>query len=75
MPIVSGPVGTLAVAVMAVTGLLVWLLKRRRYPGPRLLDEEPDVDHRELEAAEEEVRRYDASRSIWRSTPPSDRER
>ena len=73
MPIISGPLGTLAVALMAVTGLIAWLLRDRRYRGPRLLDDErPGVDRRQLEAAEEEVRRYDASRSIWRSISPSD---
>ncbi|HEX7335947.1 MAG TPA: hypothetical protein VF252_01965 [Gemmatimonadales bacterium] len=59
MSIVSGPLGTLLVALVAIAALVVWLRRDRRYPGPRLADED-GIDREELEAAEREVRELDA---------------
>src|SRR5262249_60260919 len=55
MPFVSGPVGVLLVAGTVATTFLVWLLRDRRYPGPRLHGDS-GIDQEELEAAEQEVR-------------------
>lgn len=55
MPLVSAPVGTLLVAGVAVAALTVWLLRRPRHPGPRLVGHD-GIDRDELEAAEREVR-------------------
>lgn len=60
MSIVSGPLGTLLVALVAIAALVVWLRRDRRYPGPRLTDED-GIDREELEAAEREVRDLDSS--------------
>jgi hypothetical protein len=59
MPMVSGPVATLLVALAAVIALVLWLRRDRSYPGPRLADDE--IDREELEAAEREVRDLDAN--------------
>ncbi|HJR16564.1 MAG TPA: hypothetical protein VJ808_06900 [Gemmatimonadales bacterium] len=58
MPIISGPVGTLLVALVAVIALVLWLSRDRSYPGPRLIDDD-GIDREELEAAEREVRDLD----------------
>jgi hypothetical protein len=55
MPLISGPVGTLLVAVAAIVTLVLWLRRDRSYPGPRLHGEE-GIDREELEQAEREVR-------------------
>jgi hypothetical protein len=60
MSIVGGPVGTLLVALAAVIALVLWLRRDRRYPGPRLADDD-GIDREELEAAEREVRELDPS--------------
>lgn len=57
MPIISGPVQTLLVALAAIIALVLWLWRERRYRGPRLADDE--IDREELEAAEREVRDLD----------------
>ncbi|MBA3759477.1 MAG: hypothetical protein M3Q37_07100 [Gemmatimonadota bacterium] len=57
MPIISGPVQTLLVALAAIIALVLWLRRERRYRGPRLADDE--IDREELEAAEREVRDLD----------------
>lgn len=56
MFLVSAPVGSLAIAALAVAGLLAWLFRERRYPGPRLMGREPAIDRATLEEAEREVR-------------------
>ncbi len=58
MRIVSGPVGTLLVAAAVVIVLVLWLLRHRRYPGPRIAGQD-GIDREELEAAEREVRELD----------------
>jgi len=55
MPIISGAVEILLVAAVLVTAVAAWLVRRRRYPGPRLHGED-GIDRDELEAAEREVR-------------------
>jgi hypothetical protein len=52
---VSGPVGTLLVAGASLMALLVWLIRRPRHPGPRLVGND-GIDRAALEAAEREVR-------------------
>jgi hypothetical protein len=59
MPMVTGPVGTLLVAVAAIIALVLWLRRDRSYPGPRLDAEDDGVDREALEAAEREVRDLD----------------
>ena len=61
MPIVSGPVGTLLVAVAVVAAVGVWLVRRPRHPGPRLVGSD-GIDRHELEAAEREVRELESGR-------------
>lgn len=61
MPLVSGPVGTLLVAAIALAGLVIWLVHRPRHPGPRLVGDD-GIDREELEAAEREVRDLEAGR-------------
>ena len=53
--IVSGPLGTLLVAGASILALLVWLVRRPRHPGPRLMGHD-GIDRAALEAAEREVR-------------------
>jgi beta-lactam-binding protein with PASTA domain len=60
MPYVSGPVGVLLVAGAVMATFVVWLLRNRRYPGPRLYGDEAGIDHEELEAAEREVRELES---------------
>lgn len=56
MPYVSEPVGVLLVAGTVAAAFVVWLVRQRRYPGPRLHGSEPAIDREELEEAEREVR-------------------
>jgi hypothetical protein len=60
MPLISGPVQTLLVAMAAIIALVLWLRRDRSYPGPRL-EEGDEIDREELEAAEREVRELDAN--------------
>jgi hypothetical protein len=53
--IVSGPIGTLLIALLAIVALVLWLRRGRRYPGPRL-EGDQGIDRETLEAAEREVR-------------------
>ena len=59
MPLVSGPVGTLLVAASVLTAVVVWLVRRPRHPGPRLVGDD-GIDREELEAAEREVRELES---------------
>jgi hypothetical protein len=60
MPMISGPVSTLLVALAALIALVLWLRRDRSYPGPRLESNEDGIDREELEAAEREVRDLDS---------------
>lgn len=60
MPMITGPVGTLLVALAAIIALVLWLRRDRTYPGPRLQSDDDGIDHQELEAAEREVRELDS---------------
>jgi hypothetical protein len=55
MPFVSGPVGILLVAGAVLAAVVVWMVRPRRHPGPRLVGHD-GIDRDELEAAEREVR-------------------
>jgi hypothetical protein len=55
-------VSTILVAGAVLASLIVWLTRRRPYPGPRRLPEDDSIDREALEAAEREVRDLDASR-------------
>lgn len=57
----SGPVGTLLVALAVVIALVFWLRRDQRYPGPRLEVKGDGIDHEALEAAEREVRELEAN--------------
>ena len=59
MPMVSAPVGTLLVAGAVVLAVVVWLLRRPRHPGPRLVGHD-GIDREALEAAEREVRELES---------------
>jgi hypothetical protein len=61
VPIVSSPIGVLLVAGIALAALLLWLIRRPRHPGPRLLGDD-GIDREELEAAEAEVRDLESGR-------------
>ena len=56
--IVGGPVEVLLIAAVLLAALVVWLRRRRHYPGPRLHGAE-EIDREELEQAEREVRELD----------------
>jgi hypothetical protein len=55
MPLISGPFGSLTIAALAVAGLVTWLVRDRRHPGPRLVGRKPLIDWGALHAAEREV--------------------
>ena len=59
MPLIGGPVSVIFLAAVLLVGLMLWLLRERRYPGPRLYGED-GIDREELEAAEREVRELEA---------------
>ena len=61
MPLVSGAFATLLVAGAALSALVIWLVRRPRHPGPRLVGTD-GIDREELEAAEREVRELESSR-------------
>jgi hypothetical protein len=46
-------------AAVLIVGLVLWLLRGRSYPGPRLHGTE-GIDHEVLEEAEREVRELEA---------------
>jgi hypothetical protein len=58
MPLITGPVSTLLVALVIIVALVIWLRRDRTYPGPRLHGDE-GIDRKELERAEQEVRDLD----------------
>jgi len=62
MPLVSGPFGTLLVAGVVLAAFGVWLVRRSRHPGPRLVGDD-GIDREELEAAEREVQELEPGRA------------
>ena len=60
MPLITGPLGTLLVALAAIVAFIIWLRRDRSYPGPRLNSPDDAIDREELEQAEREVRELDA---------------
>jgi hypothetical protein len=52
--LVTGPVGTLLVAGASILALVIWLVRRPRHPGPRLVGHD-GIDRTALETAEREV--------------------
>jgi hypothetical protein len=60
MPYVDGPVSVVLVAGVLLLALVLWLVRDRRYPGPRLHGGE-GIDRDELEEAERDVRELDAT--------------
>jgi hypothetical protein len=65
MPVIGGPVSAIFIAAVLLVGVVLWLVRERRYPGPRLHGKD-DIDREELEAAEREVR------ELERGTLPDD---
>lgn len=61
MPFFAGPVPTLLVVAVLIVALVLWLLRDRRHPGPRLYGTD-GIDQEELEEAEREVRELEAGR-------------
>jgi hypothetical protein len=59
MPYFIGPVPVVLLTGVLLLALLLWLLRDRRYPGPRLHGPE-EIDREELEEAEREVRELEA---------------
>jgi hypothetical protein len=55
MPLIGGPMSAIFIAAVLLVGVVLWLVRERRYPGPRLHGKD-DIDREELEAAEREVR-------------------
>jgi hypothetical protein len=61
MPIFAGPVPAVLLAAVLIVALVLWLLRDRRHPGPRLHGAD-GIDQEELEEAEREVRELEARR-------------
>jgi hypothetical protein len=59
MQLIGGPITVVFLAAVLLVGLVLWLVRERRYPGPRLYGGD-DIDREELEAAEREVRELEA---------------
>lgn len=70
MPFFSGPVPAVLLAAVLIVALVLWLLRDRRYPGPRLHGAD-EIDREELEEAEREVRELE-SRSMPDEERPGD---
>ena len=60
MPFVGGVVGILLVAGAVTAALIIWLVRPKRHPGPRLVGDD-GIDRDELEAAEREVRELESA--------------
>jgi hypothetical protein len=61
--LVSGPLGTLLVAGASIVALVVWMVRRPRHPGPRLVGHD-GIDRAALEAAEREVRDLESASRV-----------
>ena len=59
MQLIGGLISVIFLAAVLLVGLVLWLVRERRYPGPRLHGED-GIDREELEAAEREVRELEA---------------
>lgn len=59
MPLIDHPVPVILLTVVLLVGLMLWLMRERQYPGPRLYGDD-GIDREELEAAEREVRDLEA---------------
>jgi hypothetical protein len=59
VPFFAGPVAVVLLAAVLIVALALWVLRDRRYPGPRL-EGADDIDREELEEAEREVRELEA---------------
>lgn len=59
MPLIDHPVPVMILAAVLLVGLILWMTRERRYPGPRLYGDD-GIDREELEAAEREVRDLEA---------------
>jgi hypothetical protein len=59
MPFFAGPVPAVLLTGVLIVALVLWLLRDRRYPGPRLHGVD-GIDQEELEEAEREVRELEA---------------
>jgi hypothetical protein len=66
VPFFAGPVPVVLLAGVLVVALVLWLLRDRRHPGPRLHGSD-GIDRRELEEAEREVRELEGGR--WPPPP------
>jgi hypothetical protein len=71
MDFIGGGIGVLLIAGVLLLAVLVWLLRDRSYPGPRLHGHD-GIDREELEAAEREVRDLDDRRSPDEERPGDD---
>ena len=71
MELIGGGLGVLVVAGVLLFAVLIWLLRDRRYPGPRLHGHD-GIDREELDAAEREVRDLDERRSPDEERPGDD---
>ena len=67
MPFFAGPVPAVLLTGVLLVAMLLWLLRDRRHPGPRLHGAD-GIDRDELEEAEREVRELEAG-------PPPDEAR
>ena len=61
MPFFGGPVPAVLLTGVLIVALVLWLLRDRRHPGPRLHGAD-GIDREELEEAEREVRELEAGR-------------
>jgi hypothetical protein len=59
VPFIAGPVSVVLLAGVLIVALVLWLLRDRHYPGPRLHGSD-EIDQEELEEAEREVRELEA---------------
>lgn len=59
MPFFTGPVPAVLLTGVLLVALVLWLLRARRHPGPRLHGGD-GIDREELEEAEREVRELEA---------------
>ena len=71
MPFFSGPVPVVLLTGVLVVALVLWFLRDRRHPGPRL-EGTDGIDREELEEAEREVRELDAGLGPDQERPGDD---